>query len=169
MKTLNHTNEALIEQIIRSCDVCYAGMIDQTGMPYVIPMNFGYNNGIIYLHSAQEGSCIEMLEHNPKICITFCTERELVYQHPEVACSYRMRTKSVICRGVVEFVEEPEQKREALDILMKQYTDRTFVYSEPSVRNVKIWRVKPESIGCKEFGAPHDKSFYRKKSPFSIN
>ena len=169
MKTLNHTNEALIEQIIRSCDVCYAGMTDQTGMPYVIPMNFGYENGIIYLHSAQEGSCIEILEHNPKICITFCTERELVYQHPEVACSYRMRTKSVICRGVVEFMEEPEQKREALDILMKQYTDRTFVYSEPSVRNVKIWRVKPESVSCKEFGAPHDKSFYRKKRPFSIN
>ena len=69
-------------------------------------MNFGYRNGVIYLHSAQEGRSISILERNPKVCITFSTDHDLVFQHPEVACSYRMRSKSVIAWGKVRFEED---------------------------------------------------------------
>jgi len=73
-------------------------------------MNFGYEDEIIYLHSAQEGHSISILEKNPNVCITFCTDPKLVWQHEEVACSYRMRADSVICRGRVVFEEEYEEK-----------------------------------------------------------
>ena len=64
MKTLVHTEKEHIEEIIRSCDVCFVGLADTDGTPYVIPMNFGYRNGVIYLHSAQEGRSISILERN---------------------------------------------------------------------------------------------------------
>lgn len=67
MKTLVHTEKEHIEEIIRSCDVCFVGLADTDGTPYVIPMNFGYRNGVIYLHSAQEGRSISILERNPKV------------------------------------------------------------------------------------------------------
>lgn len=157
MKTLIHTDQEWIESIIRKCSVCYVGMADTDGTPYVIPMNFGYREGVVYLHSAQEGRSISILERNPKVCITFSTDHSLVFQHPEVACSYRMRSKSVICRGKVTYEEEYDKKVEALDIIMKQYSSKEFKYSDPAVVNVKVWKVELDEITCKEFGFPHKK------------
>lgn len=158
MKTLIHTEKEQIEAIIRSCKVCFVGMADTDGTPYVIPMNFGYRDGVIYLHSAQEGRSISILECNPKVCITFSTDHDLVYQHPEVACSYSTRSKSVIASGEVRFEEDFDRKTEALDIIMKQYTDKEFKYSDPAVKNVKIWVVDAQEITCKEFGVSYKKS-----------
>ena len=111
MKTLVHTDKELIEATIKKCDICYVGLADTDGTPYVLPMNFGYRDGVIYLHSAQEGRSISILERNP----------------------------------------------EALDIIMKQYSDKEFRYSDPAVKNVKIWIVEMDEVTCKEFGAPHNK------------
>jgi len=155
----------LIEEIISKNAICYVGMIDKQGMPYVIPMNFGYKDDVLYLHSAQEGSSIEALEINPNVCITFCTESTLTYQNKEVACSYRMKGSSVICRGKVVFEENFDEKIKALNIIMDHYTTRKFTYSDPAVNNVRIWKVEIDSISIKVFGVPHPNSRNYKDKP----
>ncbi len=154
MKTIYITEKETIEQTIAHCDICYVGMVDGD-IPYVIPMNFGYKNGVIYLHSAPEGRSIRILEKNNRVCITFSTGHRLAFQHPQVACSYRMKARSVIAQGNVRFIEDFDKKVEALDIIMKQYSEKEFKYSDPAVMNVKIWIVEVTQITCKEFGAPH--------------
>ncbi|WP_075603306.1 pyridoxamine 5'-phosphate oxidase family protein [Saccharicrinis aurantiacus] len=156
MKTVEHLNDKRIEEIIKKCDVCFIGVVDGD-MPYVLPMNFGYHNNIIYLHSAPEGRIVDILEKNANICITFSTGHELAFQHPEVACSYRMKSQSVVAWGKVQFQEDFDKKVEALNILMKQYSDKEFKYSDPAIKNVKIWEVPIDKVTCKEFGAPHEK------------
>ena len=101
MKTFIIEDKQRIESIILHCDVCFVGIVDMEGNPYVVPMNFGYEDGIIYLHSGPEGSKVEMLEHNNNVCITFSLGHKLVYQHEKVACSYSMRSESAMCRGKV--------------------------------------------------------------------
>lgn len=157
MKTVEHKDQALIESIIRECDICFIGVVTPEMTPYVLPMNFGYKDGVIYLHSAPTGRVISALENNPSICVSFSNHRELAFQNQEVACSYRMKSSSVVAFGKVAFVDDMAEKREALDIIMDQYSDLDFSYSDPAVRNVKIWRVEIEEISCKEFGTPHDK------------
>ncbi|WP_026474458.1 pyridoxamine 5'-phosphate oxidase family protein [Alkaliflexus imshenetskii] len=157
MKTVFHNDQTIIEDVIKRADVCFVGVVTPENTPYVVPMNFGYLNGTIYLHSAPTGRIIDCLDQNANICVTFSIDHELAFQHPEVACSYRMKSKSVVAFGKVHFVEEMEAKREALNIIMRQYSDKEFQYSDPAVRNVKIWVVPVEEIRCKEFGAPHDK------------
>lgn len=157
MKTIFHNDQELVETIIKSCDICYIGVTGKDLVPYVLPMNFGYHNQTIYLHSAPDGRVIRTLAENNNICITFSTDHELVFQNKEVACSYRMKSKSVVAFGKVEFVEDMEQKRTALDIIMSQYTNLPFTYNDPAVRNVKIWKVEVDEISCKEFAAPHEK------------
>ena len=125
-------------------------------------MNFGYEDEIIYLHSAQEGHSISILEKNPNVCITFCTDPKLMWQDEEVACSYRVRADSVICRGKVVFEDEYDEKVNALNIIMRQYSDREFSYSAPSVKNVKIWKVALENVSAREFGVP-SKNVYKYK------
>ena len=142
MKTVIIENKEQVEEIISRCDICFVGITDLEGNPYVIPMNFGYQDGVA---------------RNNRVCITFSVDHELVFQHPKVACSYRMRAKSVICRGRVNFIEDPEEKREALNILMRHYSSREFVYSDPAVKNVKIWEIPIDSVTAKEYAVPHTK------------
>ncbi len=156
MKTFTHNDQTFIDAVIARCEICFAGVVDEEGLPYVVPMNFGYHNGIFYLHSAPEGRIIRALEIKNHICLTFNEGQELAFQHPKVACSYRMKAKSIVAEGKVTFVEDMDEKRLALNYTMGQYSDKHFEYSEPAVRNVKIWRIDVNNIVCKEFGAPHD-------------
>lgn len=153
MKTFSIEEKERIETVIKACRVCSVGMADEEGMPYVLPMNFGYEDGVIYLHSAQEGRSIDTLEKNPNVCILFCTDPELIRQHPDVACSHRMKGASVICEGQVVFEDDFEEKERILSIIMKQYVpDRVFQYSVPAVKNVKIWKMIIENVSAREFG-----------------
>ncbi len=152
MKTFSIEERERIEAVIRSCKVCFVGMADEECRPYVLPMNFGYEDGVIYLHSAQDGRSIRTMEKNPRICVTFCSDPELIRQHPDVACSYRMKAGSVICEGEVEFEDDFAEKEKALHIIMRQYVDKKFTYSVPAVNNVKIWKLRMGSVGAKEFG-----------------
>lgn len=156
MKTLIIEDKQQIESIILQCDACFVGITDLEGNPYVIPMNFGYDQGNLYLHSGPEGGKIAMIERNNNVCITFSAGHKLVYQHEKVACSYSMRSDSAMCWGKVTFLEDMEEKRHALDIIMRHYTDKEFSYSDPAVRNVKVWKVEIEKMTGKVFGLRAD-------------
>ena len=158
MQTIEYKDQEIIEAVIRKCDICFIGVSDLNGVPYVIPMNFGYKDKTIYIHSAESGRVIDILNRNNNICVSFSTDTEIAFQHEEVACSYRMKSKSVVAFGKVHFVDDNDlkQKRSALNIIMSQYSDKEFKYNDPAVRNVKVWKIPVDEITCKEFGAPHD-------------
>lgn len=157
MKTFHITEQEKIKEIIKECNICFLGVADTDGTPYVLPMNFGYKEGVVYLHSAPEGQVIEIVNKNNKVCVTFCTDSKIVAQHPQVACSYRMKSKSVIVWGEVEFVDDITEKEEALNILMSHYSDAEFTYSLPALKNVKIWKIPVKKVTCKAFAEPHQK------------
>ena len=150
LRKLNNHEEIIA--IISKCQFCHVAMVDPEGKPYMVPMNFGFDNDIIYLHSAQEGKKIDCLKKNPEVCVNFTTDHDLRYQHKEVACSWNMRYRSVICYGKVEFIEDPDLKREALNVVMKQYTDGEFNYNDPSIREVNCWTVKVEQFDGRVYG-----------------
>ena len=141
-----------LEIIINQCDICFVGMIEEDGTPYVIPMNFGYLNHEIILHSGPHGKHLNLLGMNNRVCVTFCAKHKLVYQHPDVACSYSMTSKSVLCKGAVTFIEDLKEKEEMMNLLMRNYTDRPFKYSTPALMNDKVWRVSVDEMTGKSFG-----------------
>jgi len=152
MRTSFITDKKEIEAIINQCDICFVGITEADGSPYVIPMNFGYSNGEIILHSGPHGKHLSLLQLNNRICVTFCTGRKMVYQHPDVACSYSMLSKSVVCKGSISFIDDLAEKELTMNILMKNYSDRAFKYSTPALTNVKIWRMKIDEMTAKAFG-----------------
>lgn len=152
-KTIYLTTLEDIEPVIKKCDVCHVAMVDKDNKPYVLPFNFGYHNGIIYLHSDPAGKKIDILKNNPNVCINFTTDHELFHITENVACSYGMRYKSVVVNGKIEFIETAEAKINALNIFMKQYVkDKEFCYSGPSVDNVCVYTVKVEDFSGKVYG-----------------
>ena len=48
-----------IEQIFKYSHVCRLGIFDGK-MPYIVPMNFGYRDNILYFHSALEGRKVDI-------------------------------------------------------------------------------------------------------------
>ena len=141
-----------IERIIGQCDVCNLAMTDLDNHPYVIPMNFGYAGDTVYLHSAQTGRKIDILRKNKRVCISFSTDHELRWQSEKVACSYSMRYRSVLAYGDVEFVEDHQDKIAALNVIMKNYTDREFKYNEPSLRDVAVFKVLVDQLEGRAYG-----------------
>ena len=157
MKTINIESKEELESIINECDICHIGMVAEDGSPYVIPMNFAFTGTEIILHSAPFGSHLNCLNHDNRLCITFTTPGLLVYQHEKVACSYRMDSKSVVCKGTVDFVENLEEKELLLNVFMKKYSEKSFKYSQPALKNIKVWLFKIDQISGKAFGQPHKK------------
>ncbi|HPR30783.1 MAG TPA: pyridoxamine 5'-phosphate oxidase family protein [Prolixibacteraceae bacterium] len=153
MRTYEIVDRNEIEAILAACRTAYLGLADRDQRPYVVPMNFGYRDGTIYLHSAQSGRKWEIMQSNPKACITFCLGDELAWQHEQVACSYRMKSKTVIAEGKIEFIDDDDEKTRAMNILMAQYSDRIFTYSKPAIRNVGVFKMKIERLAAREFGA----------------
>lgn len=152
MKTLTITDEVTIEAVAGSCRVCYLSMIDDEGLPYLVPMNYVWHDGVFYLHSGVEGTKVDILRKRPYVCLALHRGEELICQHPDVACSYSMVSTSIICRGKVQEMADFDDKQRCLDIFMSHYVERKFKYSAPAVQNVIIWRLVPEQISCKSFG-----------------
>jgi hypothetical protein len=152
MKSKTITSRGEIEKIISRCLFCNVAMVDGSDKPYVIPMNFGYKENTIYLHSSKSGKKIDILKKNNKVCISFSTDHELRWQSEKMACSYSMKYRSVLAYGKVEFIEEPEKKIEALNCIMRHYTSEDFNYSEPSVREVAVYKVVIEKLEGRVYG-----------------
>ena len=157
MKTISIVEKAAMLDIISACEICHIGMVAADGSPYVIPMNFALHGSDIILHSAPFGTHLTCLAKDNRLCVTFTTSGKLVYQHEKVACSYRMDSKSVVCKGKVSFVEELEEKEQLLNVFMKKYSEKTFTYSLPALKNVMIWLFRADEMTAKAFGQPHKK------------
>jgi len=104
-----------IVSIIEKATICRVAMCWQDE-PYVVPMNFGYRDDYIYLHSAGEGRKLDILRNNDKVCIEFEVDVELVQSRE--ACKTSMKYKSVLILGTAVILKDIAEKKSALDIIM---------------------------------------------------
>jgi nitroimidazol reductase NimA-like FMN-containing flavoprotein (pyridoxamine 5'-phosphate oxidase superfamily) len=152
MKNRTLTFKPELEDIIRKCQFCNLSMVDEENKPYVIPMNFGYENDLVFLHGSRIGRKNDILRNNPYVCLSFSTDHELRYVNEEVACSWSMKYRSVLVFGRVEFVEDPKEKVNGLNIIMANYSRREFSYNDPAVREVQVYKVVVEKMEGRAYG-----------------
>ena len=136
-----------IEAIIRKAMVCRLGLADN-GAPYIVPLCFGYKDNCLYFHSAKEGRKIEILKRNNEVCFEF--EGELEIQAGKAACDWGMKFRSVIGYGRAFLIEDSDAKRQALDVIMAQYADGVFDYSEKAFEKTLIIKVEIDSMTGKK-------------------
>lgn len=143
-------DKSTIESIIRKEMVCRIGL-SENNMPYIVPMNFGYKDNFLYLHSAKEGKKIDIIKINNNVCFEIDTDHELIKS--EKACSWGMKYRSIIGSGKAHLIDDYEEKRRALDIIMEHYSDRSsYNYLDEEIINVVIIKIEIESITGKELG-----------------
>ncbi len=140
-----------MEKIIHEAQVCYLGMAEDNN-PYVLPMNFAYEPGVFYLHAAPEGHKLEVLKSNPAVCININTGNELFHRHKEVGCSWGMKFKSLNVFGKAEFIDDYDEKYRIMQLFMVKFSGEIYEFSEPSIRNVLIFKVSAEKMTGKVYG-----------------
>jgi len=140
-----------IEDILRQSTVCRLAMVD-AGRPYLVPLCFGYDAGVLYLHSAPVGKKIDLLRKNRNVCFEFDTDTIAV--PAETPCGWTMRYRSVIGYGIAGFVEDLGEKRAALDVIMRQYAEGTHEYSDETLRKTAVIKVEILEISGKKSVGP---------------
>jgi len=149
-KEITDRNE--VEELLMKEKVCRFAMCDGD-TPYVLPTTYGYADGHLYIHSSKQGRKIDVLRENNRVCFTVDTGHELVQGPLDTSCKSTIKFKSVIGTGRAKFVEDPAERRKAMDTIMKHmFGNATFGYSEEGIRDMAIIRVDIESLTGKKSG-----------------
>jgi nitroimidazol reductase NimA-like FMN-containing flavoprotein (pyridoxamine 5'-phosphate oxidase superfamily) len=143
------TDIATIEGIIRKGQVCRLAL-SENGRPYIVTLCFGYKDNNLYFHTACEGKKLDILRKNNDVCFEIDIDHELV--KGKKACNCSMKYRSVIGFGKAELIEDIESKCRAFNIIMQNYYEGFFKYSEESINNTVIIRVEIESMTGKKLG-----------------
>ena len=90
--------------------------------PYCVPMNFVELNGDIYFHGAKKGKKIDMIQQNAYASFSVVEDYSLLPSYFSTddgsACPATHLFKSVIIDGVINFIDDYDEKADALQALM---------------------------------------------------
>jgi len=143
------TDPVEIEKIIKEAQVCRLAMVDGN-KPYVVPLSFGYEGESLFFHSGHNGRKIDILRNNPTVCFEMDLQGDIL--EADVPCKWTTQYRSVIGSGEVEFVENPDEKKNAFRIIMAHYSDRIFEFTDEMLKSVVILKVKIAEISAKKSG-----------------
>jgi len=132
-----------IEKILLQCKTCHVAMVDE-GLPYVVPLSYGYkvfdgNMLELYFHSALEGRKLDILKRNSKVCFEMAYEGEPV--HSENQCNVGYYFASVIGYGEAVFIEDIDEKCNALSIIFKHQVGKDVIFTPKQAKTVCVFKI----------------------------
>ena len=138
-----------IENILTRAALCRLGLCENN-QPYVVPLCFGYKDNTLYFHCAGQGKKLDILKKNDQVCFEVDIDCEIITS--DQPCDWAMKYKSVIGFGKAVFIKDIEQKRQALDVIMHQFSQGLFEYPKEVIKNTTIIKVDIESMTGKQSG-----------------
>ena len=127
--------------------------IDAQGYPQVIPMNFVFLGGFIYMHSHIRGEKLDNIARNP--ASGFEVDRELeflpsYFTHPTDASVADTLYISVVIKGKASIVDDREEMCLALNGLMRKYQPEggyePMSPSDDTLDHTTVIRITPHDI-----------------------
>ncbi len=128
-----------IEDIINKAMVCrIAFSLDN--IPYVVPMNFYYENNFIYLHSLKIGKKIDILRKNDNVCFEIDIDTKI--KQSNSPCNWTMKYYSVVGQGIASFMDEKKDKIKVLNKIMEKYSGKkSWIFQEKMLDSVIIIKI----------------------------
>lgn len=111
-------NQEELEEILKATLICRIAMMDGN-RPYIIPFNYGYKSGSLFIHSAPVGKKINLLGQSPEVC--FEVEDCMEITKGEKACDWSTRYRSIVGYGSIEILTNESSKQEGLEVIMAQH------------------------------------------------
>jgi len=139
------------ERAVEILEKATSGVLNVLGdddYPYGVPMSYGYKDGKLYFHCMPKGHKIDAMRKHNKVSFTVIETDRIV---PEEYTTY---FRSAIAFGRARIVEDSNEKREALMILVEKYSPG-FIEAgkkeiESQLKAVGIFVVEIDHISGKE-------------------
>jgi uncharacterized protein len=142
------TDRAVLESILNKALICRLGLCED-GIPYVVPVCFGYEDNCMYIHSAGEGKKLEIIKRNNNVCFEAEAEAEII--PGEDACKWSVHYLSVIGFGKAFIVDDYEGKIKGLNAIMRHYSGQAgHMYNEKSTNLATIIKIEIETVTGKK-------------------
>ena len=121
--------------------------VDADGQPYGVPLNFVYDEGKIWFHSATEGHKVDNMANNAKASFCVVTDVSLI---PD---DFNTKFRSVIAFGSVAEVTDEEERlkvfRKIVDKFSPDFKEAGEKYINSAGPAAKIYGLTVEHITAK--------------------
>ncbi len=121
-------SEKECQEILLRGKTAVVSMIGDDGYPYGVPVNYLYQDGMVYFHGATVGHKIDALTKNPKVSVCVIDADDI--DVPRLATSY----KSVILFGKAQLIDSDNEKLDVIRAFAHKFSDNTEQIEEEIVR-----------------------------------
>ncbi len=134
-----------LDAIIRGSQVCRLALVAE-GRPYLVPLSFGYDGAAFFFHTAPAGRKIAAFLAGGEVCFECECNVEVRRGSEDNACQWSMNYESVIGYGLIAELTAPDEKRHALNQIMRQYTGRDWTYPDATLARIRTWKLAITSL-----------------------
>lgn len=143
-----------IEQFLNDVYIGFIATSDKEGVPYVVPVHFALFEGNVYIHGSKSGKKLDNIKSNKNpinISLSACEMNGFKYKSEENPCRISTMYKSVVIDGKAEIVEDLDEKKSALQAIVKKLTPSYEGKEMPleAIKATTIIRIKPSEITSK--------------------
>jgi nitroimidazol reductase NimA-like FMN-containing flavoprotein (pyridoxamine 5'-phosphate oxidase superfamily) len=140
-------NRSHVNIILKKALFCHLGM-SINDMPYVVTVNFGYDDKYIYFHSNQKGKKVEMIASNPNVCFELNYGGE-VFSNQQ-SCNWGTKYRSVIGYGKAELLKSDANKKKGLLAIMYKYSSsKEHEFNEHVLAHTNVYRINRKNTNAK--------------------
>jgi nitroimidazol reductase NimA-like FMN-containing flavoprotein (pyridoxamine 5'-phosphate oxidase superfamily) len=142
-------DRAEINAILTNVNVMRLALAD-SNQPFLIPLFFAYIGQSLYFHSSHSGTKIDIIKRNPNVCFEISTDHGIV--ESKQICDFEARHRTVIGFGKANFVDDPEEKVNALCGIVSTITKLSFEFPKARLQQTLVVRIDITSITGKKYG-----------------
>ena len=146
------TDRGWIDDVLTRGQYLCLALATPDGAPYVLPIGYGYEDGVIFLHGAAEGLKKDMIAANPRVSFNVTLDAELV--RADKGSEFTFKYRSVTGMGDASVITDLDQKNAALAALMRQYSGPHTDLTPEASRAVWVARIVIRQVTGKYSGYP---------------
>lgn len=138
-----------IVSILDKCMICHLVLNDPAGFPYILPLNFGYKaeeeHLTLFFHSAIRGKKLELIEADNRASFAAEKGKGILFSKERGYCT--MNYESVIGQGRISFVENEQEKIEALTLITDRFhPEGHFDFGHAALPRTVVYKLDVESV-----------------------
>lgn len=148
-----------IIEVVDTCDCFRLGLVDDDNLPYIVPLNFGYevDDGklVLYFHGSKVGHKAELLKNTIKVSFEMDCAHELK-EAGDNASAYSYFYACVMGKGEVTELLSYEDKVSAFKVMMQKYAHRdNFTFPQKAIDAVAVYKIAVNTLTCKVHAKPN--------------
>lgn len=148
------TDAQIIEKILNESSICRIGF-SINGEAHIVPVNYGYRDNKLFIHSASGGNKIDYIKRNDRVCFEMELDHEIMTG--KAACDWTTKYRSIIGYGHISIINEKSEKMKGLDIIMSKYGGPIKnTYTDKSLENMVLLIIEIDTLTGKQSGKWED-------------